>query len=141
MVSLGDLGDVVFDSGANAVSADGGSVVGFGYTEEESYQAMIWDAANGMRSVQDILINEKGLSEELAGWKLDTATDMSADGLTIIGEGINPAGNREVWIAHIGPGTLPTPSPLITHVPMPVFALGILAAAFGVVGSYRRMET
>jgi hypothetical protein len=57
-----------------------------------------------MRSVQDLL-EEYGL--DLTGWQLSAAYGISADGLTIVGGGINPAGDAEAWRA-----TLPNPVPL-----------------------------
>ena len=59
----------------------------------------IWDATNGMRSLQDLLVNDLGL--ELTGWSLLEARGISADGRTIVGIGNNPAGNGEAWIVTI----------------------------------------
>ncbi|TKJ32311.1 MAG: hypothetical protein CEE38_23425 [Planctomycetes bacterium B3_Pla] len=36
---------------------------------------------------------------DLTGWALTYAQGISADGLTIVGYGTNPAGNIEGWIA------------------------------------------
>ncbi|MFG6094761.1 hypothetical protein SPB21_05900 [Leptothoe sp. ISB3NOV94-8A] len=55
--------------------------------------AFIWDAVNGMRSLQAVFTDEFGL--DLTGWKLGAATGISDDGLTIVGTGINPEGNFE----------------------------------------------
>jgi hypothetical protein len=51
---------------------------------------MLWDAANGMRSVQDVLLNDFGM--DLSGWLLRQAKGISADGQTIVGIGVNPSG-------------------------------------------------
>ncbi|MGV2388390.1 MAG UNVERIFIED_CONTAM: hypothetical protein LVR29_08860 [Microcystis novacekii LVE1205-3] len=53
-------------------------------------QAFIWDATNGMRSVQQVLVNDLGL--ELTGWQLTSMRGISADGLTLVGQGLNPNG-------------------------------------------------
>ncbi|HUW18384.1 MAG TPA: hypothetical protein VMW16_03705 [Sedimentisphaerales bacterium] len=84
MVSLGG-------GSAMAVSADGSVVVGSG--------AFIWDECHGRRSIQDMLENTFGLN--LTGWTLNSATGISADGLTIVGNGTNPSGQYEAWIASI----------------------------------------
>jgi len=103
MVGLGDLPGGSFDSAARAVSADGSVVVGeanyspsFGETT-----AFIWDAAHGMRSLRDVLVNEYGLGAALAGWTLDTAEDISPDGKTTVGVGINPDRRYEAWVAFV----------------------------------------
>ena len=69
-----------------------------------------------MRSLQDILVNDCGLN--LQGWTLFNAEGISADGMTIVGNGLNPAGQSEPWIA-----VVPEPSALI-----PLLALAALAA-------------
>jgi hypothetical protein len=67
-------------------------------------RAMIWDQLHGPRSLQEVLEDEFGL--DLTGWDLTAATSVSGDGLTIVGYGTNPSGNREAWIATIPePGT------------------------------------
>jgi len=106
MTGLGDLPGGRFRSGAEAVSANGSVVVGFGTTSTEGeIEAFIWDQTNGMRNLKDVL--GKGYGLDLSGWTLQNATGISADGLTIVGYGINPDGLAEGWIATIPePGTL-----------------------------------
>jgi MYXO-CTERM domain-containing protein len=43
----------------------------------------------------------------LTGWNLTSVTAVSADGLTLSGSGINPAGFNDIWVA-----TVPTPGSL-----------------------------
>lgn len=97
MVGLGDLPGGSHSSWAWGVSADGSIIVGSGRTATES-EAIIWDAVNGMRPLEELLTEEYGL--DLTGWDL-IAWDISDDGLTIVGGGPNPNGDREAWIAHI----------------------------------------
>ena len=104
MTGLGDLPGGSFFSEARDTSADGSFVVGFGNTSIGS-EAFFWDATNGMRNLQDMLVNDLGL--DLTGWNLTIANGISGDGMKIVGEGINPDGNSEAWIA-----TIPEPTSL-----------------------------
>ena len=94
MVSLDPLRGTTFFSAAFDVSADGSIIVGTGENG-----AMIWDAANGMRSLQQIL--EIDLALDLTGWILLTARAVSDDGTAIAGHGWNPDGNIEAWHARL----------------------------------------
>ena len=49
-----------------------------------------------MRSLQGVLVDDFAL--DLTGWTLTSATGVSADGSTIVGEGMNPDGFNEGWI-------------------------------------------
>jgi probable HAF family extracellular repeat protein len=90
---------------AEDVSADGSIIVGSS-TISDVRDAFIWDEDNGMRNLQDILVNDYGL--DLTSWTLQAATGVSADGLTIVGYGNSPSGDIEAWIA-----TVPEPSTLL----------------------------
>jgi probable HAF family extracellular repeat protein len=79
----------------NAVSADGSVIVGMG--QNNGRRAFIWDDANGVRVLKDVLENNFNL--DLAGWSLTVANDISADGSVIVGYGNNPDGNEEAWMA------------------------------------------
>lgn len=91
---------------AHDVSADGSVVVGArgGLNRNEAF---FWDATDGMRSLADLLTAR---SVDLGGWWLESATAVSADGATIVGSGINPAGLTEAWLANIS--VVPEPSAL-----------------------------
>lgn len=103
MIGLGDLPAGAMSSEALAVSADGLTVVGYGSTDLGT-EAFIWRQGVGMQNLRTVLINEAGLT--LTGWALNSATGVSADGLTICGQGVNPSGQQEAWIAR-----LPAPCP------------------------------
>ena len=119
IVGLGDLPGGASWSEARAVSADGSVVVGrasTGYTTPTEgpiqipdpmpvFEAFIWTESGGIRNLREVLTSICGL--DLTGWTLTTATDLSADGLTVVGTGINPDGNAEAWIA-----TIPEPATL-----------------------------
>ncbi len=86
-------------SNACAVSGDGSVVVGqAGYYDTP----FIWDGVHGMRDLQKTMVNEWGLGPWLTGWDLTFASDVSADGLTIVGTAMNPAGNQEAWLLDLG---------------------------------------
>jgi hypothetical protein len=60
---------------------------------------------------------------DLAGWTLTSAEGISADGLTIVGTGVNPAGNQEAWMA-----TIPEPSTIALAA---LSAVGLFGVHFG----------
>jgi hypothetical protein len=73
--------------------------------EGQDPNAFIWTPQLGYRDLREYLTNDCGL--DLTGWGALWAKGVSDDGLTICGDGINPAGLSEPWIAHIPePGLL-----------------------------------
>jgi probable HAF family extracellular repeat protein len=103
--SLGAFpGAVSTDSRALAVSPDGSTIVGRAAGADLSQRAFVWDAANGMRDLETVLVEEYGLP--LEGWVLSEATAISevvGDELTIVGSGTDPEGNPEGWVAFLTP--------------------------------------
>jgi probable HAF family extracellular repeat protein len=98
MVSLGSLllPGGSYQSMASAVSADGSVVVGWCISPLEE-AAFIWDQTGGLRNLQEVLSEDLGL--DLTGWRLSSASGISADGTVIIGTGSNPASQHEAWRA------------------------------------------
>ena len=97
MVGLGNLPGGFLPSG---FSADGSVVVGY---EIQSgpvprYTALYWTADGGMRTLWDVLLSH-GLDPAADGWsRLEFAKAVSADGNTIVGDGIRN-GNQEAFVA------------------------------------------
>jgi probable HAF family extracellular repeat protein len=97
MVGLGDLAGGDFASSALAVSADGSVIAGVSKTALGD-EAFYWRADTGMQRLKDILDNA---SVDTEGWILSGAQGISADGLTIVGAGIDPLGREQGWIAFV----------------------------------------
>ena len=100
-VELGRLPDGPWMSGAG-ISADGSIIVGNSQNVSPQLPA-IWDASHGPRYLEDVLINQLGLGSSLAGWTLVNVKRVSGDGRSVVGNGINPNGMSEGWIAYLGP--------------------------------------
>lgn len=95
MQRLGDLPGGLVDSEAVAASADGRFLVGHGRSAI-SKEAVLWDRMAGIVPIRDIL-EDAGVG--MSGWTITEANDISADGTVVVGNGINPEGNFEGWIA------------------------------------------
>ncbi|MDZ4783779.1 MAG: PEP-CTERM sorting domain-containing protein [Planctomycetia bacterium] len=103
MVGLNHL-PTVASSTAENVSASGEVVVG-SYTDEGSESRACFWFANQMFDLQSFLLDKDAAN--LTGWKLTSAEDVSADGRTLTGLGINPDGGYEAWLAILPPLQLP----------------------------------
>jgi probable HAF family extracellular repeat protein len=114
MLPLGILPGTAW-SAAIDVSGDGSIIVG---TSDEV--AFLWDEAHGMRDLKQVLQQDFAL--DLTGWSLTRARGVSLDGLTIVGEGLNPQGRTEGWVA-----VIPEPS-----------TAALLAVGLVVLGRWRR---
>jgi probable HAF family extracellular repeat protein len=95
------------DTAALGIAGDNATIVGFRRAPGGANQAAIWDASGDMRLLQDVLTADYGL--DLTGWTLARATDISADGRTIVGNGINPLGFQEAWLVQL-PTAVPVPA-------------------------------
>jgi probable HAF family extracellular repeat protein len=110
-------------SAASAVSADGAIIVGTNTSVSALSVPFIWSAEQGMRSLQQVLIEDYGLGAQLAGWQLYSADDLSADGRVIVGTGLSPRGESEAWRAVL------VPEPPTTELLLPLSAMLVAFAS------------
>lgn len=69
-------------------NADGSLIGGFMVPEASgNSEAVLWDDANGIRRVQDMLIDDYGIDSVAMGWKLHSIRQISDDGRTLVGSG------------------------------------------------------
>jgi hypothetical protein len=64
--------------------------------------AFLWNVRDGMRSVEDVLVKDYGLTE-VVPWQLRDVDAISPDGRFMAGRGLNPQGKVECWWAEIKP--------------------------------------
>ena len=117
MVGLGTLGEPRYDAGLMSnisTSADGSIIVGTSADE-----AFRWTLETGMVSLKETLI---GVGLDVSGWTLSSADAISADGFTIVGNGINPSGQSEAWVANLEP--IPEPLTILGSIAAIAFAAG-----------------
>jgi probable HAF family extracellular repeat protein len=131
MIPLGFIPSSSFSSFSVAldVSADGAIIVGRGRSTNSDGNAFIWDVAHGMRELQQVLVADYGRGAELAGWTLVEATEISADGRTIVGSGINPAGQAQGWRIVLPPQNPPSLAPIASQVVAENFPLTVTVTA------------
>jgi uncharacterized membrane protein len=92
------------------VSNDGSIMVGSTFQSPSSAgEALVWLGSTTPQSLQTVLTDEYGLGSALTGWTLNAATAITADGNTIVGDGIDPQGGQEGWIVQLNAPTTPSP--------------------------------
>lgn len=113
IAGLGDLPGSPFSSRAMAASFDGSIIVGaanrltgLSYVPGDAF---IWDKSHGMRDLREVLVTEYSLGAELDGWKLDSATAISADGMTIVGAGRDSTNLVRAWAVFLDSTTSAQP--------------------------------
>ena len=103
IVPLGDLQNAFgYSLAAEACSRDGHVVVGAGSSGVfgPAY-AMVWHPSTGAQRL-DVLLWDLGVAA-VSGWKLTEATGVSADGTVIVGNGFDPVGMEQAWLAVLPP--------------------------------------
>lgn len=112
MVGLGFLPNTEFFSIALSVTPDGSAIVGA--SGDDNTSAFVWDAAHGMRSLQDLLNADPHLVGDLTGWHLIYADAISANGQAIVGRALNPQGQVGGFLVLLdAPLGVPEPNGLI----------------------------
>jgi probable HAF family extracellular repeat protein len=86
-------------SSARGVNADGKVVVGQANDASDQPQAFRWTRATRMQSVLTLLLAAKVVT--MTGWQLRSANGVSADGTVIVGDGVDPLGQSQAWIARL----------------------------------------
>jgi uncharacterized membrane protein len=96
MLPLGELYGGPFLSWGEVVSDDGQSVAGRS-EGQEGHAAFFWTPSFGMVPLAPFLrlFGATGLD----GWILLEVTGITPDGRTLVGNGVNPAGANEAWMA------------------------------------------
>jgi len=92
--SVGDLAGGATDCRLLGLNLNGTRAVGKG-TDGDGAAAVIWNSALGLRKLTTVL-EERGM--DVTGWNLTEANSISADGLVIGGNGINPSGVEQAWV-------------------------------------------
>lgn len=82
---------------ADATNADG-TVVAVHCESAQDNDVYLWTPDGKLRSLSELL--EAG-GADLTGWELEVATAMSADAKVLVGNGWNPDGEKEAWIARL----------------------------------------
>ncbi|MBI1850332.1 MAG: protein kinase [Planctomycetes bacterium] len=102
MIGLGDLPGGEFRSEADAVAPAGDLVGGWG-TSSFGCEAVIWNVDGHMERAVDF-ITRRGVTVPL-GWFLTSVEGIAVNGdhVTLAGNGYNPAGEREAWVATYRP--------------------------------------
>jgi WD40 repeat protein len=85
---------------AIAISGDRQRIVGRCFHADDPTDdiGVVWDADHEIRSLAEALA---GAGANPAGWKIEYGKAISHDGYSIAGQGINPAGQSEAWLARL----------------------------------------
>lgn len=116
----------------NAASEAGEYIVGHSLN---AVGAFLWDRAQGIRSLQQVLVDEYGLGNALKGWTLTYANDISPNGRYIVGSGANANGDREAFLVRLD--AVPEPASGI----LLLLGVGVSLACrkrIGLIRTYRR---
>lgn len=107
-------------------SADGSVIVATAFMPT-GHIALVWDEANGLRTLRSVL-EAAGVSA--GSWQLTDAGAISDDGTRIAGTGINPDGDREAFVAEVDVAAIALPG-------LGWVGAAMLASLLGVVGGVR----
>jgi uncharacterized membrane protein len=98
-----DMLDDGVSSSAVGVAADGRTIVGNSFLSDGTEVATIWLPDGSAYDFHEYLTL---LGADVTGWRFSSIEGISDDGLTIAGDGVNPEGLTEGWVARIpSPGS------------------------------------
>jgi uncharacterized membrane protein len=96
---------------ASAISRDGSLIVGgVGFFPSDS-EPFVWTPGSGMQLLVDLLTDQYGIGDEIAGWNLGRITALSRDGRYIVGQGTHGDNQRRDWLVDLGANFTPIPEP------------------------------
>jgi len=96
---------------ATAMSADGSLIVGGIGLYPVASEPFVWTPGSGMQLLVDLLTNQYGIGDDIAGWNLGHITALSSDGRYIVGQGTAPNNERAEWLIDLGANFTPVPEP------------------------------
>lgn len=130
IVGLGDLPGGTLFSRANAILRDGSLIVGRGQSEA-GREALVWDSGRVRHRAADWLA-ARGV-EIPAGWSLTICKEVTSNGnvITMCGDGTNPQGAPEAWIARYTESVQPCSGDYDGDRDVDLSDLGICLADFG----------
>jgi probable HAF family extracellular repeat protein len=103
-VPAGLLRDGDSFSSFEAVSGDGAVAVGWSGSNSQVHvqnAAIIWDEENGLRSLEDALVDDYGI--DLGGWRPIIASAISREGMSIAGAAVDASGRIQAFVALLRP--------------------------------------
>jgi probable HAF family extracellular repeat protein len=87
------------------VSTDGNLVVGHCGRPQWQFPpenaAMVWTPLTGAQYLTEFLVTYYDLAEQIAGWQLWDAVQVTPEGRFIVGRGRNPAGNNQMFVVEL----------------------------------------
>lgn len=102
VLPLGEIPDGLWRGVGWDLSDDASVVVGDTVTAP-GFTATMWTAESGMRSLSQAILEDTGIDVHALGWQhLWSATGVSADGRTVVGNGFNANGDFEGFLVFFG---------------------------------------
>ncbi len=99
IINLGHITDFRH-SVAKGVSGNGNVAIGYVSTTGTPEKAFRWTSSTGMQTIPE------WLGVNTTGWALKEATATNEDGSIVVGNGVNPDGQSEAWLAKTGSGLI-----------------------------------
>lgn len=81
--------------------SNAGQIVGYSTDPDGQSWAYIVDQQHGARLLDEVLAQDFGLADELEGWRLEQAYEITSDGRYIVGHGSSPRFDQEGYRADL----------------------------------------